>query len=146
MRISKKTEYALHSVLYISVHDGRNILLDELAQQGVSREYLAKVMRKLAKAGILRSSVGVRGGYELGRSPEKISLADIFNAVEDTDFFTCEYEARKCDAFGVCSMIQPFNDAYNRFLDELKKTSLKDMTDRANCAPFDLEWLKRGSF
>lgn len=127
MRISKKTEYAVHSVLYIAHHGDRTVLLDELAEQGISREYLAKVMRLLTKADVLKSSVGVNGGYVLGRDADKITLSEIFNAVEGDNFYVCESEARLCALGGKCGIGDVFWLARRKFMDELEKHSVAEM-------------------
>ena len=53
-------------------------------------EYLKKQLQPLAKAGILQSVAGARGGYRLGREPEAISLMDVVTAIEGgTNPFQC---------------------------------------------------------
>lgn len=49
---------------------------------GESPTYLAKVVRHLVKAGILRAHRGVSGGVTLNRSPEEISLLSIVEACQ----------------------------------------------------------------
>ncbi len=140
MRISKKTEYAVHSVLYITFFKDRTVLLDELAAQGISREYLAKVMRLLTKSGILKSSVGVNGGYVLARSADEITLEDIFNAVEGDAFYKCESRSRKCGLAGKCGLTEAFNAARGMFLGELRKCRISDMLGKSVS---DGSWLKK---
>ena len=43
--------------------------------------YAAKIMSQLAKAQVLRSDRGPRGGFRLARPAEKITLLEIFEAV-----------------------------------------------------------------
>lgn len=139
MRISKKTEYAVHSVMYIAYNTNRSVLLDELAEQGISREYLAKVMRLLTKANILKSTVGVKGGYILGRDAHEITLEDIFNAVEGENFYNCEHKSRKCSLHGKCGVTDAFFLARERFLAELKLYNIGAVLDE--CGQ-DINWLK----
>lgn len=127
MRISKKTEYAVHSVLYVAYHRDRTVLLDELAEQGISREYLAKVMRLLTKADVLKSSVGVGGGYVLGRDADCITLKDIFDAVEGENFYSCESDARMCALGGRCGITDVFSAAREKFMGELAKYTVADV-------------------
>ncbi len=138
MRISKKTEYAVHSILYIS-NKNRCVLLDELAMQGISREYLAKVMRMLTKSKILKSSVGVNGGYVLARTADMITLEDIFNAVEGENFYKCEAEARRCVLGEDCRLSAIFQDAREKFLEELRKYTIADIISGLDS---ELSWLK----
>jgi len=142
MRVSKKTEYGIHSVLYIAVHRDSPVLLDKLSEQGVSRDYLAKVMRSLTKMGILRSSVGVSGGYVLGREPEEISFKDIFLACEGEPEFICARGARECDADDSCGIIVPFKNAYEKMLEELSKVTIQDLINKSSITEFELNWLR----
>lgn len=88
--MSVGVEYALHCLLYI-VKLKDYVGIKDLAEfQGVSESYLSKVFTKLGKSGITRSVPGVKGGYELARSPETISFWDVVEAVEGKEpIFQC---------------------------------------------------------
>ena len=44
--------------------------------------FVKRILVKLSKANLVHSAVGKSGGYALARSPESISLLDIFSAVD----------------------------------------------------------------
>ena len=142
MRVSKKTEYAVHSVLYIAYHSERTVLLDELALQGVSRDYLAKVMRSLSRAKIVDSSVGAGGGYTLAKPAESITVKDVFLAVEGEPLLKCAYNERVCDAFDKCGILCFFDDAFKAFLNSLDGVNFAYMVQKCRETDFDLDWLK----
>ncbi len=75
----------------IDIPSGKAVGIKDLAAfQGVSETYLSKVYTKLRKAGIVRSIVGVNGGYELVRDPESITFWNIVEAIEgNTTLFQC---------------------------------------------------------
>jgi Rrf2 family protein len=90
--IGKGSEYALHCLLYlIDLPEGASLTISNLAEfQGVSPSYLAKIFTKLKKAGLVRSSIGSKGGFEIARSPDKITFLDVVMAVEgEINFFEC---------------------------------------------------------
>jgi len=90
--VGKGVEYALHCLLYlIDLPAGASLTINDLAEfQGVSQSYLAKIFTKLKKAGLVSSSIGSKGGYEIARSPENISFLDVVMAVEgEINFFEC---------------------------------------------------------
>lgn len=90
--LGKGVEYALHCLLYLAdPSDGRSLAVGDIARfQGVSETYLAKVFTKLKKAGLVRSALGVHGGYELARKPEDITFWDVAIAVEgEVRLFEC---------------------------------------------------------
>jgi Rrf2 family protein len=85
--LGKSVENALHCLIYLT-ESGANAprpsrTLARLAEyQGVSESSLAKIFTRLTKAGLVRSTVGVGGGFELARPSEEISFWDVVIAVE----------------------------------------------------------------
>ncbi len=53
-------------------------------QLGESQTYMAKVLRSLVKAGILRAQHGSRGGVLLNRRPREITLLAVVEACQGT--------------------------------------------------------------
>ena len=82
--LGKSIEYALHSLLsLINTPEDSPLGVSDIAEfQGVSPTYLAKIFTRLKKAGILQSSIGVKGGYELAKPPDQITFWDVVVAVE----------------------------------------------------------------
>ena len=52
------------------------------AALSVSESHLAKVLQRLARAGLVRSVRGPNGGYTLAKASDKITLLDVYEAVE----------------------------------------------------------------
>jgi Rrf2 family protein len=84
MRISRSTGYALLAVGYIARHRDRKVVLsqDISRQYDIPLEYLLKILQQLVRANLLRSKRGPRGGFSLGRPPQKITMLQIIEAVE----------------------------------------------------------------
>ncbi len=84
MRITRRGEYGLAAVLYIaSQPDGKLSLRDEIARRcGIPRTFLAQILARLRKGGILGSVRGKKGGYYLAAPPARLSLADVLEALE----------------------------------------------------------------
>lgn len=92
MKFSVGVEYAIHCLLYmVNLEEGKSVGIRDLATfQGISETYLSKVYAKLSKSGIIKSIPGVKGGYALARSAEKITFWDVVEAVEGSEpFFQC---------------------------------------------------------
>ena len=102
MHYSIGVEYALHSlVLLISVPDSTSLGIRDIATYlGVQDSYLSKTFTKLAKAGLVSSLPGVKGGYQLARSPAQISLWEVVEAIEGpTPIFRCTEVRRRSVLF-----------------------------------------------
>jgi len=64
MKTSRKTDYAVHALMILARNLKQELSVKELADlENVSSSYLAKVMQKLAAAGIVSSAEGKKGGY-----------------------------------------------------------------------------------
>lgn len=84
MQLNITTDYAIRSMLYLSMHDQR-VSSTEIAEiMCIPDHYLYSVMGKLKKAGLVLATRGVNGGWVLKDSPDKIKLIDIIDAIEGT--------------------------------------------------------------
>ena len=84
MRLSKASTYGLFAILYIAKHDA-----DELVQGraiadacGIPVEYLLKILQQLARARVILSERGRRGGFQLRKSATEITVLEIVEALE----------------------------------------------------------------
>ncbi|MEE9443965.1 MAG: Rrf2 family transcriptional regulator [candidate division Zixibacteria bacterium] len=84
MQISRKADYALRAVGYLSqLKKGDLASIGRIAQaRRVPREFLAKILKELTRSGILVSFQGVTGGYRLARSSKEISFLEVIEAME----------------------------------------------------------------
>ena len=66
----------------------------------VPRKYLINITRSLREAGLIRTQMGVNGGYSLAKEPAEISLLDITAAMEGTmKINRCQEEDAYCNRF-----------------------------------------------
>ena len=84
MKISRRSEYGLAAVLYLaSQPSGKLSLSDEIAGRcGIPRNFLAQILARLRRKGILGSVRGKKGGYYLKAEPARLSMADVLEALE----------------------------------------------------------------
>ncbi len=81
MRITKKSQYALRAMIILAEEESVCSLRVVAEEEDIPFDYLEKVFSKLEKGGLVISKRGASGGYSLSRSPNKITLENIFNAV-----------------------------------------------------------------
>ncbi|GAA0230736.1 Rrf2 family transcriptional regulator [Cryptosporangium japonicum] len=93
MRMSEGVEWALHTCLNLTwLPAGQAVPAAKLAEfYGLPAAYLNKQLQALARAGIVSSTSGPRGGFQLARGPEHITLLDVVVAIEGPE------EAFRCD-------------------------------------------------
>jgi len=137
MQYSVGVEYAFHSLFYlVDLPEQKTIGIREIARlHGITETYLSKIFAKLRKAGIVRSLVGVKGGYELAKRAEDISFWDIIEAIEGASpFFRCA-EIRRKNIFATdpriykdkcpCLIKVVIHEAEDLMRDKLRKRSLR---------------------
>ncbi len=84
MRLSTRGRYGVRAMLELALN-GQNgpISLKAISErQQISLDYLEQLLRRLRKAGLVRSIRGPRGGFVLARAPADLSLWDIVVALE----------------------------------------------------------------
>lgn len=81
--ISQTVEYALKAMSYLCTIGDSAVNCATISRAtAVPQWYLAKIMRSLVDAHLVRSFRGPKGGFVLARAAESINLLDIVNAVE----------------------------------------------------------------
>ena len=85
MKLSVKTDYATRAILGLAAHsiDGPVCKVEDLALvSGTSANFLVQILTDLKSAELVTSVRGKEGGYRLARVPEKITLGDVWRAVD----------------------------------------------------------------
>ena len=90
--LSQTAEYALCAVLYLAEHaDERSVRVGEMAQGlHIPHNYLSKILHRLARAGVLASTRGKAGGFQLAVPAERLRLYDVVAPFDRID------ERRRC--------------------------------------------------
>lgn len=140
MQYSVGVEYSLHCLLYlVGQPAGESLAIKDLARfQGISESYLSKAFTKLSKSGIIRSTPGVKGGYELARNPEDITFWDVIEAIEGPSrLFQCGgilkniviYEPQEGESNRDCPCLikDVMHEAEDRMRDFLKEKTLLEL-------------------
>lgn len=84
MKLSKKSDYALRAMVYLSLNHQKGAIQikDISAKEKIPQKFLENILLTLRKAGILNSRMGLKGGYELARSPDLITTGDVIRALD----------------------------------------------------------------
>ncbi len=85
MRLSAKVQYACIAMLELAGRyaDANLVQVKTIAERhGISQRFLVQILLQLKVHGLVRSTRGAAGGYQLARRPDGISLADVIHAVD----------------------------------------------------------------
>jgi FeS assembly SUF system regulator len=83
IRITKQTDYGIVLLTHLAANAERQYAAPELAAEArLPLPMVSKILKVLARDGLLASHRGVKGGYSLARAAEEISMAEIIAALE----------------------------------------------------------------
>jgi Rrf2 family protein len=96
--------------------------------QHIPKNYLAKIMRRLVKRGLIRSMVGPDGGYILRKSPQEINLREVYEAIEgELRIIDCMDKAKICALYACCPQLPVWDRVRVSMIKILEDTTLDDM-------------------
>lgn len=103
-RISKLTDYGTLILVFLADQDNRLCTAAEIAAgTHVAQPTAQKLLKVLAKTGLVDSVRGTDGGYRLARTPDSITTAEILDALEGPVAITeCSTEDGDCELEPLC--------------------------------------------
>jgi len=130
LRVSKLTDYG--SVVMTSmarapdhIHSAATVA----SQTGLALPTVSKILKALAREGLLVSVRGARGGYRLARAPREISLAQVIRALEGPIGMTeCGSSPGLCLHESGCSITANWRRINRIVLEALSHITLEQMT------------------
>jgi FeS assembly SUF system regulator len=132
LRISKLTDYGTVVLACLASHPGRMLTATEVAERTkVGSPTVSKLLKKLQRAGLVASTRGSHGGYQLARPATEITAARILDALDGPFALTeCSGEHSSCDLEGSCRVghaWQRVNGAIRRALSDITLAQLSGL-------------------
>ena len=132
--LSRKTDYALLILSYLHGHPSGGCARTIAEHFGLSRAFVANILKELCQKGFVVSHRGVKGGYGLQRPADEINLSELLESLDDgfrlancnTQTHASESE-EECSVFHMCPIKGPIGELHRRILDTLKGISLTDI-------------------
>ena len=104
---SRECEYALQALLYLALQpaDRMTSIKTLTGKLKIPYHFLAKILQRLTKKGLLRSLKGPTGGFTLALPAEQITLFQIIEAIDGAGFMnTCVLGFSECSGRNPCSV------------------------------------------
>jgi Rrf2 family protein len=131
---SRQCEYAIQGVLYLALKpQGEMTSTKELTKRlDIPYHFLGKILQRLTQKGLLTSLKGPTGGFSLGKPPKDITLYDIVEAVDGSDFTSkCVMGFPECSGKDPCSVHNTWgrmrDDIYQMLVSKNISEMAKDM-------------------
>ena len=131
INISEAASLAIHSMALIAVGNAK-LNVNKIAEiTGASRNHLAKVLQTLVKYDLLVSNRGPKGGFELKRAADQVSLFEVYQLMEGTiDRDHCGLHTSPCP-FSDCifgGMTRQFTSDFIEYLQNKKLSDIQYKT------------------
>jgi FeS assembly SUF system regulator len=144
LRIGKLTDYATVILATLASDRSRLQNANSLADRThIAAPTVSKLLKQLHRAGLVNSTRGTHGGYQLARDPEQISAAAILDALEGPVSLTeCSAGAGHCGIEHSCSVgrtWQRLTLAIRRSLNEVSLAQLAGLDTRTSSMPIERE-------
>ena len=134
MYLTQETDYAMRIVFCLAKADRRMDAGSISKEMCVSLRFALKIMGKLAGAGLINSYKGIKGGYELARRPDQITLRQVIEAVEGRPyaFSRCLCEGADCNRgmSGCCTFQQLWREITDEVNQKLENITFADLLAR----------------
>ncbi|NOX57169.1 MAG: Rrf2 family transcriptional regulator [Planctomycetes bacterium] len=103
---------------------------------GAPPNYLGKLLRTLADAGLLESQKGKGGGFRMARDPAKVTLAEVLEPIEHISRWTgCFLGGVRCSDDSACAVHERWKRVRDVYLSFLEETTVADLTNSASRTP-----------
>jgi Rrf2 family protein len=132
MKLSTTIRYGTRLMLDMAEQEGKGpVRIRTIAKrQGISEKYLEKIVRLLRKGGLVDGLRGPGGGYVLSLPPDKITLADILEAVQGkVELCPCLDEPEACEKHLSCKTRKIWDEINQIIWIKLKGITLVDLRD-----------------
>jgi len=134
MRINRRTDYAIRVMLALAKQPTGTRLPTHKIQELmlVPRSFLLRIIADLAKAGLIYTFAGPKGGVQLSRDPAAINLDHIWEAIESPLLISkCLEAPEDCPLNDGCPVNDHWAKIQRMILQELESTSLQGLAAEA---------------
>jgi len=126
MKITRRTDYAIHLIADLAKNSGKSMGLRTLAEQhDVTYAFARTVQKGLLKAGIIKTTRGINGGITLVKELEDISLLEVFEAAQEPLGFTFGADKNSwCSCEGDCITSDAWDSTKKVLKDHFSKITM----------------------
>lgn len=127
--INNRTEYAIRALWQLAESKEFFSTSEAIAQaQEIPSKFLPQILSDLSRAGLVRSVRGYGGGVRLSRTPDKIKLLEILEAIQGTVFlYDCLKGPVDCQHEPDCRLMKVYKKAQDAMKSEFSKVTLSDL-------------------
>ncbi len=141
--ITREADYGMRVILALSRGwkngGGDHVSVGVIAQgMGIPYRFLRKIAGRMVAKGLIVSRRGKSGGLRLARSPSKISMLDVVNAMapESVDLSACVRDPAICGRSKGCPIGKALGELQNDLQNRMKVATFDRLSACEQCDPF----------
>ena len=130
MKMTTKVRYGLRAMIEISTRDNSiGVLQKDISKvQDIPLKYLDSIITGLRNAGLIVNFAGKRSGYILSRSPNEISVYEIYRAFEpELTLVNCTCPGNECKRINICPAKDYWAELNLVIKDQMTSTNLEQI-------------------
>jgi Rrf2 family protein len=133
VNLFRQVDYAIRCMVHLSRTRGRLATKGEIAKATLAPDlFVAKILQRLVRAGLVRSTRGVHGGFVLARDPATLSLLDVINVTQSSLApRPCVLNPRACPFRESCPVHPIWVKIHRATERELRKVSFASLARQA---------------
>lgn len=142
MRLSAKTEYATIAILELarSYGDNQPVQIRRIAEHhDIPQRFLVQILLQLKAAGVVTSTRGATGGYQLAKEPKAITLWDVISVIEGPDRDTVESASNENPLKSVLG--KAWERAFSCYRDALESVDFAKLVKQAQSQQNDMYYI-----
>ena len=130
MIFSPTSQHALRAMIHLALRyqNGPTLGRAIAEEEEVPRQFLSKILHTLRNAGLVKSTMGPGGGYELSMSPDKITVEQVVEAIEGPLSLDeqCILGLDECNDTNHCALHDQWKKFRFQFVNSIHKMSLSE--------------------
>ena len=135
MKIMKTDEQALRIMACLARNDDQMTLAGVAGAENLPQPMVTKLLAMMRRGGVVQTTRGRNGGYELARPATEISVADVLRSlgkplIEGAACTAADPLDKACPHAGDCGLRSVWTEVASRITDVLENTSLADLCGR----------------
>lgn len=138
LKLTKKAEYGMIALKHLAVHgrEGAASAKDIADRYAIPPPLLAKVLQRLAKAGLLSSLPGTNGGYSLARDPRHITALEVVDSIDGpVRVASCFTPQGQCGQAVTCTVREPLRKLHEAIVHLLGTITISEISEEDGAMP-----------
>ena len=127
--ISQTAEYALRAIVFLADRGDAQTTQQISQVTRVPAGYLSKVMQSLARSGLVNSQRGLHGGFTLVKSPDKLTVWEVVDAVDPIQRIRSCPLGLKSHGVNLCPMHRRLDDAMALVEQAFRGSTVQELLD-----------------